>query len=232
MHWMTGTRSRTTGQILVLGLLGIASLAWAGCPQRMAPPRQALNDYVAALRAKDFGRAYGLLSRSFRKEYDRAEFIRFLRAHPKEVARTVADLKSKPERVRVAARFEWGPGQRLRLVREKSGWRLALDPVTLYSQRTPRVALRSFLRALEHRRYKVLLRFVPRKWRRVMTVRDVKRLYEGKQAKDTKRLISNLRANLDNRIAVKGDRAEMLYGDQYKVQFLREDGSWKIVDAD
>lgn len=229
MHGMTGKRAT---RILALGLLGLVSLVWAGCPQRVAPARQTLNAYVVALRAKDFGRAYGLLSKSFRAEYDREEFVRFLRTHPKEVDRTVADLQSKPERVRVAARFEWGPGQRLQLVREKGGWRLALDPVTLYSQRTPRLALRSFLRALEHRRYKVLLRFVPRKWRHVMTVRDVRRLYESKQAKDTKRLIRNLKANLDNRIAVKGDRAEMLYGDQYKVQFLREDGVWKIVDAD
>jgi len=237
MHGMTRERARPSVAIPGVGILGLVlvgatSLGLAGCPEQVPPARQTLNAYVAALRARDYGRAYGLLSKSFRADYDRDEFVRFLAKHPKEVARTVADLQKKPERVRVVARFEWGPGQQLRLVKEAGGWRVALDPVTLYSQRTPRMALRSFLRALEHRRYRVLLRFVPRKWRRVMTVRDVQRLYEGKQAKDTQRLIRNLKANLDGRIEVKGDRAEMLYGDQYRVQFLREEGVWKIVDAD
>ena len=52
------------------------------------------------------------------------------------------------------------------------------------------------------------------------------------QIEDTRQLIRNLKANLTNNIVIKENTAEMRYGDSYKVQFAREDGIWKIVDAD
>ena len=76
------------------------------------------------------------------------------------------------------------------------------------------------------------MRFVPNQWRKVMTLKDIQRLFSKEQIEATRQLIRNLKANMDNKIETKGDEAEMLYGDRYKVRFLREDGVWKIVDAD
>jgi hypothetical protein len=210
--------------LLVLGLVG--------CPQRTPSPKDTLKSYVAALEEGDYQRAYSLMARSFRKEYDRDEFVSHYKRNPDEVKHNVKELKKGPAKLTVKAEYRYGEGNRLRLVREEGTWRLALDPVTFYSQRTPRLALKSFVRALERRRVKILLRFVPRKWRKVMTVKDMKELFSKKQREATQQLIRNLKANLDNKIEVKGDEAEMLYGDSYKVQFVREDGVWKIVDAD
>jgi len=203
-----------------------------GCPQRAPSPKDTLKAYVTALEEGDYRRAYSMMARSFRKEYDRDEFVAHHEQHPKEVEKNIDELKKGPAKLEVKAEYRYGEGNRLQLVREDGTWRLALDPVTFYSQRTPRLALKSFVRALERRRVKILLRFVPRKWRKVMKLEDMKRLFSKKQREATEQLIRNLKANLDNKIEVKGDEAEMLYGDSYKVQFVREDGVWKIVDAD
>ena len=42
---------------------------------------------------------------------------------------------------------DYGQGERLGLVYENGAWRLGEDPLDLYGQRTPREALRSFVRA-------------------------------------------------------------------------------------
>lgn len=219
---------RVLGLALAPILLSLAS----GCPSREATPRHTLQAYVAALDAKDYARAYALMSSAFQKEYDRDEFVSQHRRHAAEVSRNLSELKKSPSKIVVRGELKYGEGERLLLLQEDGIWKLALDPVSFYSQRTPREALRSFVRALERRRFEILLRFVPLQWRKVMTVEDMRRLFDKKQRESTSLLLRNLKANLDNKIEIKGDEAEMLYGDSYKVQFLKEEGVWKIVDAD
>jgi hypothetical protein len=220
-----------------LGLLGSAALSVVllgvtACAPRAATPTTTLKAYIAALETGDYERAYRLMSRTFRKEFDRDEFVAHHKKNPKEVERNLQELRRTPSQVEVKAEYEYGDGHRLALQLEGGVWKLALDPVVFYSQRSPREALRSFVRAMERRRYAVVLRFVPNQWARVMTVEDVKRLFAKDQIEATTQLLRNLRANIDNKIEVKGDEAVMLYGDRFKVQFTREDGIWKIVDAD
>ncbi|MFH2007209.1 MAG: hypothetical protein ABI333_11530 [bacterium] len=207
-------------------------LGGTGCPHQVATPKSTLKAYIAALETGDFARAYDLMSQSFRKEYDRDEFISHHKRNPKDVKKNISELKQGPAKLEVQARYSYGEGNNVSLVREGGAWKLALDPVSFYSQRTPEEAIRSFVRALQRRRYRILLRFVPNQWRKVMSVQDTQRLFSKEQIEDTRQLIRNLKANLTNKIDVKGDDAYMLYGDSYKVQFKREDGVWKIVDAD
>jgi hypothetical protein len=213
--------------LLVLGLG-----AGPGCLSRVSTPKATLRSYLGALQAGDYERAYQLMSRSFRKEFDRDEYINHHRRNPKEIQQTVAELKKGPSRLKVQADYAYGDGNRIHLEMEKGVWRIALDPVVFYSQRSPREALRSFVRAMERRRYAIVLKFVPNQWARVMTVKDIQRLFSKEQMEPTEQLLRNLKANLANKIEVKGDEAFMLYGDRFQVKFLREDGIWKIVDAD
>lgn len=216
------------GSLILAGALAAST----GCPQRVATPKTTLKAYILALEAGDYSRAYDLMSKSFRKEYDRDEFIAHHKRNKADVKKNVSELKKGPSKLVVKALFKYGEGNLLSLVREGGAWKLSLDPVSFYSQRTPKEALRSFVRALERRRYKLLLRFVPNQWRKVMTAADTKRLFSKEQLEATRQLIRNLKANLGNKIDIKGDEAHMLYGDSYKVEFMREDGVWKIVDAD
>ncbi len=218
---------------LAVSLILVGGLAAStGCPQRVATPKTTLKAYISALEAGDYSRAYDLMSKSFRKEYERDEFIAHHKRNKRDVKKNVTELKKGAGKLVVKAQFKYGDGNQLHLVREGGAWKLSLDPVSFYSQRTPQEALRSFVRALERRRYKLLLRFVPNQWRKVMTVADTRRLFGKDQIEATGHLIRNIKANLGNKIEIKGDEAHMLYGDSYKVEFKREDGVWKIVDAD
>jgi hypothetical protein len=172
------------------------------------------------------------MSRSFRREFDKDEFVAHHKQNPKEVSQNVKELRKAPAQVEVKAEYDYGDGNRLALQMEGGVWKLALDPVMFYSQRSPREALRSFVRAMERRRFVIVLRFVPNQWVKVMTVKDIQRLFGKDQLDATNQLLRNLKANIENPIEVKGDEAVMLYGDRFKVQFVREDGVWKIVDAD
>jgi hypothetical protein len=215
------------------GALLSAVLLLAACPNGAAvSPEATLKAYIAALERGNYGRAYRLMSKSFRQEYDKDEFVTHHKRNRVEVKKNLDELKKGPSKLQVNAEFRYGEGSRIRLVMEGGAWKLSLDPVTFYSQRSPREALKSFVRALQRRRYKILMRFVPNQWKRLMTVRDIRRLFSKAQIAATRQLIRNLKANLDNKIEVSGDKAEMLYGDRYRVRFLREDGIWKIVDAD
>jgi hypothetical protein len=106
-------------------------------------------------------------------------------------------------------------------------------PVTdFYSQRTPRDALRSFVRAMERRRLDVLPHFVPNEYRRGMDDAHLRRLFEDERAEETETLLQNLRAHLEDPIEVTGERAAMPYAERFTVLFVREDGVWKIEDPD
>jgi hypothetical protein len=127
---------------------------------------------------------------------------------------------------------EYGDGETLRLVRERGDWRVATDVVDFYDQSSPRTALRSFVRAMERRRYDVVLALVPEADREGMTEERMREAWEGEGREEVERLLSNLRASLENPIEEVGDRATMTYGDRFRVQFVREEGVWRIEDPD
>ena len=66
-------RSDSPQSVLGAGVLALvgSALLLAGCPNRVTTPKTTLKAYIAALETGDFGRAYDLMSKSFRKEYDR-----------------------------------------------------------------------------------------------------------------------------------------------------------------
>jgi hypothetical protein len=45
-------------------------------------------------------------------------------------------------------------------------------------------------------------------------------------------LINTLEANVDEPIVERGNDARMSYGDRFTVQFVKEDGVWKLKDLD
>ncbi len=123
-------------------------------------------------------------------------------------------------------------GDQLTLVLVDGKWRIHGNVVDFYDQSTPRAALRSFVRAMERRRYDVVMRFVPKADREGMSPEQMREAWEGESREEIERLIADLRANLDEPIELVGDRATMSYGDGAAVQFVREEGVWRIEDPD
>ncbi len=226
---------RPTGAILASLTLGLLLLGGAGCPApatTSARPEDALTAYAEAVLAGKVDRAYELMSEAYRKRYDKKEFARMLREHPADVQASMKQLQAKATEVQVEARVELAEADSLKLVVENGAWKIATDPTDFYSQRTPADALRSFVRALERRRYDIVLRFVPAKWAETMTVEKLRQEWEGQKKDEVGSLIKNLKANLNAPIHVAGDTANMPYGEKFEVRFVREDGIWKIEDPD
>lgn len=210
-----------------VGLL-VVFVALASCEKPAQSPHDTLKAYVLAIKHKDLNRAYSLLSRQLKERCSRKQFIRNVQQSGGDTKKKLNKILDDPKKINFTATVDLGSGERLVLIKEEGTWRVSNDPFAFYGQKTPREALLSFIRALDRKRYRVLLQFAPRKWRKRMDEQDIRALYEGENAEKTKTLISKLKANKDNRIEKSGDKAVMLYGDNQQVSFVKEEGVWKI----
>lgn len=205
-----------------------------GCPasQQQTPgPKQVLEDYVEALRAKQYQRAYGLMSKRYRDKYAKADFLRAMNEGGADVLKRLERFVAQDLRAERVARLNVD-GTELALVQESGQWKLKSDPLTFYGQGSPAEALRSFIRAIEARRYDVVLRFVPRRFADSITAEKLKQQWEGDKQIELVQLLKNLKDNLSAPITVQGNRATMAYGLGNQVKFLNEGGTWKIEDPD
>ena len=205
-----------------------------GCPGSGArrSPEQTVATFARALREGRYEDAYGMMARSYRQRVGLAEFRRHLQENPSEARETAEALGAIEGPIREEAVVEYGDGDEMHLIREDDGWRVGTDLVDFYDQTTPRAALRSFVRAMERGRYDVVLRLVPDADREGMTVERMRETWAGEGREEVQRLIASLRSSLEAPIEVVGDRATMSYGERFTVQFVREEGIWKIEDPD
>lgn len=213
--------------------LALAALALAGCGVSAgATPEGTVGVFAASLRDGRIGDAYALMSEGYRQRVTQVEFERYFREHPAEIGETARALSRPRGAAEQEAVVEYGEGEVVRLVREHGDWRVATDVVDFYDQSTPRAALRAFVRAMERRRFDVVLRLIPEADREGMTGERMREAWEGEGREAVERLLASLRVSLDNPIEEVGDRATMPYGERFRVQFVREDGHWRIEDPD
>ena len=223
-------RGTTTLALLVI-LVVAAACSGPGAVARKGPAEVVLA-YSEALEARRYGDAYKLMSADFRKRTSLAGFTRMVTRDPRTAARVLSGLRAQADRLQVSAAVQYGDSETIRLSAEQGEWRIAEDPTDIYSQRTPREALRSFVRALEQRRYDIVLRFVPARWARDLTTDKLKKAWEGKGKDALETLIANLKANLDSPLKESEDRATMPYGEGFQLKMVREEGLWKVSDPD
>jgi hypothetical protein len=214
-----------------VGVLGLLLLAGACGGPSATRPLSAVDAYVAALEAGDFGRAYDLMSEKYKKDHSREEFVKMMKESPSDVRETASRLRSGKRTVLVTARYSYDElRDEVYLVQEDGEWKIQSDPLNFYPQDSPKNTLRSFIRAVELKRYDVLLRFVPNQWRQAMTPEKLKAELEGRKRQEVEDLVRKLRVALDNPIEIQGDEARMEYGDRTTLKFKKEDGVWKIED--
>jgi hypothetical protein len=210
---------------------GALALGGAACT-RGTGPDQTLDRYGMALKNHDFAAAYDLMSSSFRVKVTRDDYVRTMRDNNREVNETAERLRGKKGSMEVSAEFEYGLGDTMRLVQEDGHWKIATYPMGFYDQSTPKAALRSFIRAYRLERWDVMLRFVPNSYREKMNKEKMQAQFTGPSREQMENLINTLEANVDEPITERGNDARMSYGDRYTVQFLKEDGAWKLKDLD
>lgn len=195
-------------------------------------PSSALDRYGRALKNRDFGVAYDMMSSSYRGKVSREDYIRMMRDNVREVDETADRLRGKKGSLEVSAEFEYGLGDKMLLVQEDGKWRISTNPLAFYDQSTPRNTLRSFLRAYQLERWDVMLRFVPNAYREKMDAAKMKAQFTGPSKEQMDTLMNTIEANVEEPIVERGNDARMSYGDRYTVQFVKEDGAWKLKDLD
>jgi len=198
--------------------------AAAGCAgPRAEDPQSILRSYSHALEEGRSEDAYRISFEAFR---------RMVKDNPEEV-REVAKALSRPTALPVVtATVTSSNGQELQLVLEGGKWRVEATAIDLYAQDTPRHCIQGFVRAVERKRYDVVLKFVPDAHKEGLDPLKFQTAWEGHDKEEIEQVVSSLKQALPNAsIEETGDRATMAYG-AGTMQLVRERGLWKIEDFD
>jgi hypothetical protein len=201
-----------------------AVLALTGCGHRPpAGPGETVHAFAAAVAAGRIDDAYALMSADYKRSHDRDAFARSLAPAEK---RALARLGGAP--VQLRAEVELADGERLSLVEDPEGWRFARDPLELYPQRAADEALRSFVRAVERKRWDVVIRFIPNKYRATLTPEALQKSWEGERKQELGAQLAAVKAHLDDALDLAGDEARLPVGERKQAKLIREDNVWKV----
>ena len=217
---------------LFASVASIASGAVGCTAPKAEDPQSILRSYSRALeegRAED---AYRMLSDEARRGISLEAFKRMVKDNPEEV-REIAKALARPTATPVVtATVTSSNGQELQLVLENGKWRVEATAIDLYAQDTPRHAIQGFVRAVERKRYDVVLKFVPDSHKEGLDPSKLKTAWEGHDKEEIEQVVSSLKQALPTAsIEETGDRATMAYG-AGTMQLVRERGLWKIEDFD
>lgn len=214
-------------------LLVLVASASAACGGAHAEdPSSVLRSYSRALEEGRADDAYRLLSDEARRGTPVEAFRRMVKDNPEEVRELGRSLARPSQPPVVTATVAAPNGTLLELVLENGKWKVDASALDLYAQDTPRHAVGGFLRALERRRYDVLMRFVPDAHREGLDPVKLKAAWEGPEKETMEKVSTALRQALPTAsIEEAGERATMPYG-AGTMQLVKERGLWKIEDFD
>ena len=219
--------------VLLAGIAALPALPACGGGKPADDPSSVLRSYARALEEGHPDEAYRMLSDEARRGISLEAFRRMVKDNPEEVreiGRALARPTSAPPVVTAVVTSPGG--QELQLVLENGKWKVEATAIDLYSQDSPRHAVQGFVRALERRRYDVILRYVPDSHKEGLDATKLKGSWEGHDKEEMEQVLSALRQALPNAtIEETGERAAMPYG-AGTLQLVREHGLWKIEDFD
>ncbi len=217
-----------------LALFLSAAVGSAGCtPQRPAEdPQSILREYARALEEGRADDAYRMLSDEARRGISLEAFRRMMKDNPDEV-REIGKALERPTAPPIVTATVTSPtGQELHLVLENGKWKVEAAAIDLYAQDTPRHALQGFVRALERKRWDIVMRFVPDAHKEGLDAPKLKASWEGEEREEMEQVVAALKQALPTAtIEETGERATMPYG-AGTIQLVREHGLWKIEDFD
>ena len=213
--------------VLVLGLV-----ASSCAPLSASDPQSALHGYARALQEGRADDAYRYLSDEARRGISLEAFRRMVKDDPEGVREIAHSLERPTAPPIVTATVTSPSGQELHLVLEDGKWRVDASTIDLYAQDTPRHAIVGFVRAVERKRYDVVMRYVPDAHKVGLDAAKLKTAWEGTDKDDITQVIGGLKQALPAAtIEETGERAAMPYG-AGTIQLVRERGLWKIENFD
>jgi hypothetical protein len=132
----------------------------------------------------------------------------------------------------IAATVTSPSGQEVHLVLENGAWRVDGSTIDLYAQDTPRHAVAGFIRAIEQKRYDIVLRYVPDAHRDGLDAAKLRAAWEGLEKGEVQQVVAALKRTLPGAVIEEtGERATLPYGSA-TLLLVREHGLWKIENFD
>jgi hypothetical protein len=220
---------------VVTFLATLAMLTTSGCVGARAglgSPEATLHAYAQALEEGRAEAAYRLLSDEARRGVSFEAFRAMVKDDPEGV-REIGRALERPSAPAVVSATVTSPnGQELHLVLEDGAWRVEGSTLDLYAQDTPRHAVMGFVRAIERKRYDVVMRYVPQAHLEGLDASKLRAAWEGNERGEISQVVAALRQALAGAtIEETGERATMPYG-AGTLQLVREHGLWKIENFD
>lgn len=247
-------RRTTRGVGFLVAALGLWSPVGCAKNSDRDPLATALR-YLSAAAAGDVETCYGLLGETAQSQCDRACLARILsrqraefRAARDELRSYIASGRSPTTQARYSALVRFRDGSELPLIQpetpsaptgRRSPARLAYqidgNPLSFYPQATPDQALRSFLLAVERKRWDVLVSFLPRALAAPASgvpysADQIRARFEGPAQSDIARQLTALRQHLGEplKLSPQGNEARLPVGENREARLLLEEGSWRI----
>ncbi len=211
--------------------LGAAAGACSG-GRYAADPETVLHAYARALEDGRAETAYRMLSDEARRGTSFDAFRRMVKDDPEGV-REIGRALDRPTAAPIVTATVSSPtGQELHLVLEDGSWRVDGATLDLYAQDTPRHAVQGFIRAVERKRYDIVMRYVPESHIEGLDASKLRAAWEGHEREEIAQVVGALRQALAGAtIEETGERATMPYG-AGTIQLVREHGLWKIENFD
>jgi len=221
---------RFTSIISIIKFFVLVSLV-SGCAG--SSPQSTLDAYANAVEEGNAKEAYALLGEDYHERVPFETFAeRFEKQRMANGDRIADTLRSAADEASyVDARLPFSEFDALEMSLGDDGWQIESGLFNFYGQRTPRESLHSFIKAVERRKYDVLLEFVPAAYAATMTPETIREQFEADPA-TIDEMIALLRQSKDGLIQSQGSRAWMEYGGKYRIDFVKENGAWKIEDPD
>ena len=220
----------------MLALVLVTAAASTACGGAQHPggddPQSVLHAYARFLEEGRPDEAYRLLSDEARRGISLEAFRRMVKDDPEGV-RDIGRALERPTASPVVTATVTSPsGQELHLVLEGGGWRVDASTIDLYAQDTPRHAIQGFVRAVEHKRYDIVMRYVPDTHKEGLDASKLQAAWEGHEKEEIEQVVAALKQALPTAaIEETGERATMPYG-AGTMQLVREHGLWKIENFD
>lgn len=221
---------------LLFAAVSAASTVTTGCggAQHVGgdDPQSVLHAYARALEEGQAEAAYRLLSDEARRGISLEAFRRMVKDDPDGVREIGRSLERPTAAPVVTATVTSPGGQELHLVLEGGGWRVDASTIDLYAQDTPRHAVQGFVRAIERKRYDVVMRYVPDAHKEGLDASKLQAAWEGHEKDEIERVVAALKQALPTAtIEETGERATIPYAPG-TMQLVREHGLWKIENFD
>ncbi|MEL6177354.1 MAG: hypothetical protein AAFS10_00305 [Myxococcota bacterium] len=194
-------------------------------------PQDTLSLYATAIDRDQPELAWSLLSPEVREQTDYDTFVLNWERYKKQMAPIINSMRSSARSpARVRAKVEYSDYDTLQLRLTKDGWKITDGLFRFYAQDTPRQTVISFVRAMEGRRFDIVMRFIPSEYAQHMTPDDLKADFE-RRPDEINEMIDALKANMYNPIQTRKDHAYMQYGER-EITLVLEGDVWKVEDPD